>query len=376
MQKRMLGTTGERVSVLGLGGFHLLEVSDTDASALINTFLDEGGTYIETAAQYGEGESERKVGLVLKTRRDECFLATKSHLRERQGAARSIDESLRHLNTDRIDLLIFHHVQSDEELERILGPDGAMEAFIRAREEGKIRFIGISGHGVPDTLIKALQRFDFDAVMTGVNFYDRFNFPDVEAKLIPLAKGRGIGIVGMKVFADGLLWEYPEDALRYALSLPVDTLPVGFNTMDMLKTDLRVVSSFTPMTEDEKARISKDNLLFGNYVCRLCNKCLPCPEGIDIPLIFKYEGWYDRQLRDRTVRTPPDFALRDRLRFWFENMGKAREAYEALEIKADRCTKCGKCTPLCPYGIDIIDKLEYVHFKLTEERIESISIAG
>ncbi len=376
MEKRMLGKTGERVSVLGLGGFHLLEVSDADACTLINTFLDEGGTYIETAAQYGGGESERKVGLVLKTRRDNCFLATKCHLRDRQGAARSIDESLRRLNTDRIDILIFHHVQSSEELDRILGPDGALEAFIDAREKSKVRFIGISGHGVPDVLIEALHRFDFDAVMTGVNFYDRFNFPDVETDLIPLAKEKKTGIIGMKAFADGLLWEYPEEALRYALSLPIDTLPVGFNTIDMLKEDLRVVSSFTPMSEDEKARIFKDNPLLGNYVCRLCNKCLPCPEGIDIPLIFKYEGWYDRQLRDRIVRTPPDFALRDRLRFWFENVDKARDVYKALEIKADRCTKCGKCVPRCPYGIDIIDKLEYAHFKLTKERVESISIAG
>ncbi len=376
MEKRMLGSTGAIVSVLGLGGFHLLEVSDADACVLIDTFLDEGGTYIETAAQYGEGESERKVGLVLKKRRDECFLATKCHLRDRRGAAESIDESLRRLNTDRIDLLIFHHVQTGEELDCILGPGGALEAFLEAREKGKIRYIGISGHGVPDILIQALDRFDFDAVMTGVNFYDRFNFPDVEAKLIPLAKKKGIGIVGMKAFADGLLWEYPRDALWYALSLPVDTLPVGFNTMDMLKTDLRVVKSFSPMTEDEKARIFNYNPLLGSYVCRLCNKCLPCPEGIDIPLIFRYEGWYDRQLRDRIVRTPPDFALRDRLRFWFENMNKARDAYRALEIKAGACTRCGECTPRCPYGIDIIDKLEYAHFKLTRERVESISIAG
>jgi len=372
----MLGKTGEKLSMLGLGGFHLLEISDKDAVQIINTYLDEGGNYIETAAQYGDGESERKVGLVMKERRDDCFLTTKCYLREREAALMCIHDSLKHLHTDRVDLLIFHHVQTDEDLDQIIGPGGALEAVTAAKKQGKIRFIGISGHGVPDVLMRALREYSFDAVMTGFNFFDRFNFPETETKLIPLAEEKKAGIIGMKAFADGLLWEYPEESLRYALSLPVATLAAGFNTMEMLKTDLQIVNHFKPMSEDEKEHLFTHNPLLGNYVCRLCGKCLPCPEGIDIPEIFKYEGWYDRQMRDQVVRSAPDFALRDRLRFWFENMERAREAYRTLKKGADTCTECGECVPKCPYRLDIIAKLKITHYKLTRENVISIPISG
>jgi len=374
MEKRELGKTGEMLTVLGLGGFHLLEISDDDAVKLINGYLDEGGNYIETAAEYGGGESERKVGLVMKERRDECFLVTKCHVREAAGAGRTIDESLMRLNTDHVDLLILHHVQSDEELDRIFSSGGAIEAFLKARREGKIRYIGISAHGIPDVLIRSLKEFEFDAVMTGFNFFDRFNFPGIEDELVPLAVEKGIGIIGMKAFADGLLWEYPEECLRYALSLPITVMAAGFNTVEMLEKDIEIVNNLIPMTEAEKEYLFTNNPVLGSYVCRLCDKCLPCPEGIDIPEIFIYEGWYDRQLRDRVIRSSPDFALRDRLRFWFDNRQEAREAYSKLEVKADACTECGECIPRCPYGIDIIAKLKNSHYKLTREVSSSIPI--
>jgi predicted aldo/keto reductase-like oxidoreductase len=374
MEKRLLGSTDQEVSVLGLGGFHLLEISDGDAQYIMNAYLDKGGNYIETAAQYGDGESERKVGLVMKTRRNEIFLTTKCHQRDKAGAGESIDESLRRLNTDHVDLMIFHHVQRDEELDQILDPDGAMEAFLQAKDAGKIRFVGISGHGVPDVLVRALKKYRFDAVMTGFNFFDRFNFPGVEQELLPFAKQRETGIVGMKAFADGLLWEYPEESLRYALSLPIDVIACGFNTMEMLEKDLEIVNNFQPMTDEEMEELFAKNSVLGNYVCRLCSKCLPCPEGIDIPEVFKYEGWYDRQLRDRVIRSAPDFALRDRLRFWFDNREKAREAYERLDKKADACTACGECIPRCPYGLDIISKMDIVHYKLTREAVAYVPI--
>jgi predicted aldo/keto reductase-like oxidoreductase len=376
MQKRKLGRTDEMVSPIGVGGFHLLEIGDSDATQIMNAFLDEGGNYIETAAQYGEGESERKVGLVMKSRRDECFLTTKCHFRDRLGAARCIDQSLGRLCTDHIDLLIFHHVATNENLNRILGPDGALEAFREAREGGKIRYIGISGHGVPDVLIRALREYRFDAVMTGFNFYDRFNFPEVEETLIPLAKKMGTGIVGMKAFGDGLLWEYPEECIRYALSLPIDVLPLGFNTLEQLQIDLSVVRNFKPLTDGEMEEIFTHNPILGNYVCRLCGECLPCPEKIDIPRVFNYEGFYDRQLRDHVIRSTPDFALRDRVRFWFGDVDRARAEYNKLQVRADRCTACGVCVPKCPYQIDIIAKLDYAHFKLTRENIVSIPISG
>jgi predicted aldo/keto reductase-like oxidoreductase len=365
--KRNLGRTGEEVSILGLGGFHLLEISDSDALQIINTYLDEGGNYIETAAQYGEGESERKVGLAIKHRRSECVLATKCYARDIKGARDMIDQSLKRLATDYVDMLFYHHVQTFEELDEIFGTKGAVNAFSEAKEKGKIRYIGISGHGPPDVLIKALNEYNFDAVMTGINFFDRFNFPDVEEKLVPLTVEKGVGFVGMKALADGLLWQYAEESLRYALSLPIATMVCGFNTQEMLEKDLKIVKKFKPMSEKEKESLFAKNPVLGNYVCRRCSKCLPCPEGVDIVDVFGLEGIYDRQLRDRTIRSAPEFALRDRLRFWFDNRERAREEYRSLKGKADTCTRCGECIPKCPYGIDIPGKLENAHFKLTRE---------
>jgi predicted aldo/keto reductase-like oxidoreductase len=227
---------------------------------------------------------------------------------------------------------------------------------------------------VPDTLLRAVGICDLDALMTGTNYFDLYNFPAVEAELIPLARRKGMGIVGMKALADGLLWEHPERALRYAWSLPVDVVAVGFNTMEMLRTDLEIAERFTPMGDDEKEELFRTSAVLGDSVCRLCGKCLPCPEGIDIVRVFECEGWYDRQLRDRRIRTAPEFALRDRLRFWFENMEKARAAYRKLEKRADSCTACGECLPRCPYGIDIVAKLDNAHFKLTKEVTSSIPV--
>ena len=375
LPKREFGKTGEQVSILGLGGFHLLEVSDGESTGLINRYLDEGGNYIETAAEYGAGESERKIGLVMAERREECFLVTKCHIRDRKAAGKTIEESLRRLRTDHVDLLLLHHVLREEELEQIYSRGGAMEAFLAAKKSGKVRYLGITGHGQPDVLIKALEeKPHIDALMTGFNFYDRFNFPAKKQRLIPLAKDKGVALIGMKAFADGLLWEYPQEALDYTLSLPIDVLACGFNTMAMLETDLEIVRRFKPMSEKEKQEIFTHNPVLSNNVCRLCDECLPCPEGISIPKVFLYEGWYDRQMRDRRIRSTPEFALRDRLRFWFDDRDQARSAYSKLDVKADACTACGDCSPRCPFGLDIIAKLDNAHYKLTREVTSSVPI--
>jgi predicted aldo/keto reductase-like oxidoreductase len=215
-------------------------------------------------------------------------------------------------------------------------------------------------------LMQALERYPFDVIMTGTNYYDRFNFPRLEAQLLPMAVERGVGIVGMKGVGDGYLWRSAETALRYAWSLPIGTLASGWNTMEMLEQDLAWAEAFTPMTDEERERLFAEAPELGSYVCRLCDKCLPCPERIDIPRLFELEGVYDRQMWDGVVRDPTDFALRNRLRFWFENNDtRARTAYAAVTVKADACTNCGDCEPRCPYGLPIVRKLRHTHYKLT-----------
>jgi predicted aldo/keto reductase-like oxidoreductase len=364
MQKRILACTGLEVSILGLGGFHLLEISAADARTILNRYLDAGGNYVETAPEYGNGESERKIGQAVAARRDEYVLATKAHLRDRNSAARLIDQSLRRLHTDRVDILFLHHVQKPTELEQILADDGALRAVEAARDAGKIRFIGISNHGHPELMLEALNCYPFDVVMSNFNYYDRFNFPVIEEELLPRLLKHKIGIVGMKAVGDGLLWRSAQQAFRYAWSLPIHVVVAGMNTLALLEQDLAYAESFVPMSDEEKEHWFAQAPELGTYVCRQCDECLPCPEGVDIPWIFELEGWYDRQMWDGIVRDPGDYWLRNSLRFWFDNQDRARAAYAELPVKAHACTDCGECEIRCPYRLPITNKLRHAHYKL------------
>lgn len=369
MEKRAFGKTGLSTSLLGFGGFHLLEIPFKEADYLLNRYLDEGGNYIETAAGYGEGRSELKIGKAVGQRRDEYVLVTKSGDRDKAGCAASIERSLGYLQTDHVDVLLMHAVSTMAELETLLAPGGAMEAAEQARQAGKVRFIGISMHGVPDVLIRALKQYPFEAVMTTINYYDRFNFPEIEGQLVPLAHEKGSAIILMKPVGDGLLWKSAGPAFRYAFSRNVSVVVSGINNRAMLESDLRYLADYTPMTPAEEDELFMTAPELGNYVCRQCGKCLPCPQGLNIPEIFKYEGYFDRQMADGVINDPAEFALKERLRFWFSNSEQAKQLYSALEVKADQCNDCRECLPRCPYHIDIVSKMAMVDYKLGEKNI-------
>jgi predicted aldo/keto reductase-like oxidoreductase len=298
-------------------------------------------------------------------RRDECVLATKCHERDQDAAASLIDSSLSNLQTDHVDILFMHHVQDLVELDQILAPQGALRAAEAARDAGKVRYIGISNHGHPEIMIEALNHYSFDVIMTNFNYYDRFNFPLIEKELLPLALEHNVGIVGMKAVGDGFLWRSAEQSFRYAWTLPIHVMVAGMNTMEMLRQDLAYAQAFSPMSDEEKEQWFLDAPELGNYVCRLCDKCLPCPENINIPRVFELEGWYDRQMWDGVVRDAGDYWLRTGLRFWFGNEERAQAAYATLPVKADACTDCGECEPRCPYHLPIVHKLGIAHEKLT-----------
>ncbi len=369
MEKRKFGKTGLETSILGFGGFHLIEIPVSEAEYLLNGYLDAGGNYIETAASYADGESERKIGRSVAHRRDDYILATKTGERTKQKCLDSLDRSLKNLRTDHVDLFIMHAVGTMAELDTILGPGGAVEGALQAKREGKVKNIGISMHGQPDVLIRALKEYDFDAVMSTINYYDRCNFPEIEDVLVPLALGKETAIILMKPVGDGLLWKSPQQAFRYAFSRPASVIVAGINNREMLESDLKFAEEFIPMTEQEEELLFKNAPELGNYVCRQCDECTVCPEGIRIPEIFRYEGYFDRQMADGIVTNAAEYALKDRLRFWFGNKDMARERYKALDIKADKCTSCGVCSPKCPYGIDIPRKLSIADYKLAGKDI-------
>ncbi len=367
MQKRPLGKTGEKVSLLGMGGFHLLEIPRQDVNFLLSRYLDLGGNYIETSAGYGKGESEKRIGEAVSARRNEFLLATKVDQRDKDGALDTLNRSLRHLGTDYVDIWFMHAVQDRDAANEILAPGGALEAAEKAREQGKIRFIGITGHGQPFGLMHALQKYDFDAVMVPTNYYDHFNFPDVTEKLIPLAQLKGTAVIGMKAFGDGYLWRSPARALRFALSLPVSLVVAGMNTREYLKKDMALAEEFEPLSHAEVGKVYREAKEYRDYVCRQCPKCDQI-KGIPVKRIFELEGWYDRQMWDGRVVNPEDYALRVRLGPWFHQQEAARNTFYWDDIHLDESDYNREdLKDFCPYGIDIPRKLRIAVSKLTSD---------
>jgi aryl-alcohol dehydrogenase-like predicted oxidoreductase len=363
MRKRPLGNTGLELSIVGFGGFHLVETSRKEVAYLLNSYLDEGGNYIETAAMYGDGTSERKIGEAVSGRRGEYVLATKTAERSREGAAKSLERSLENLRTDHVDILFMHMPQTVEEAKTVLAPGGAMEAAQEARRQGMLRFIGVTGHGKPAGLLYSVQQHPYDVLMTGFNYYDRFNFPTIEEELLPLCESRGVGVLAMKALADGYLYRSPEPAIRYALSLPVASLVLGINRREYLERDLQIARSFTPMTEAEKAELYRDAPELGRYVCRLCEKCRE--DGGFAPWeVFLLEGLFDRQMDSYQIPDAAQYALQERLKQWFDQKAWARQEYGALKTRVDPDRDYSALNVLCPYGIDIDRKLKVSHAKL------------
>ena len=366
MQKRTLGKTGLELSIIGMGGFHLVETPHDEVSFILNSYLDEGGNYIETAADYGAGLSEKKIGLAISQRRDEFFLASKCGKRTKKDTKASIEKSLKNLKTDHLDILFMHAVQSVEDADKINAPNGAMEAAIAAQKDGKVKYIAISGHGHPEALMHSIKQYPYDVLMTGFNYFDRFNYYPSQEKLISECLDRGVGLIGMKSLADGYLFRSVESGIRYSLGLPISTLVLGINTRGYLEKDLEIVRNFQPMEEDEKEILFSSAIELGKYVCRMCKKC-DGKTDINPTEIFLLEGQFDRQMDDGMVPDAALYALRERLKHWFAQQENAAQKYQALDNKVDVNTDYTFLNDFCPYHIDVNRKLKLAHSKLAND---------
>ena len=232
--KRRLGKTGVEVTVLGLGGEGLLRRPgrDREAAHLIKTALDLGISYFETASAYES--SEGYYGAALNGRRAEVFVAGKSHARDRAGATAHLHKTLESMKTDYLDLWSIHDVRSADDLGAIFGPGGAMEAFVEAREKGLVRFIGVTGHYDPVIVKGCLENFDFDVTEIPVNPAE----PDYKCfleEVLPVAGPADVGIIGTKVMLGGRLSVPPRMLLSYALTQPIATAVVSYDSVEQLK---------------------------------------------------------------------------------------------------------------------------------------------
>lgn len=262
METRPFGKTGVYLPILSLGCQRLVDEEGCDeeqAVAILNAALDRGIRYFDTAWVYSRGQSEQRVGLVAKRRRKEMWIATKTWDVTRDGARRQLEQSLTRLQTDYVDEWRLHNVYDFARLDAMTGKGGALEAAIRARDEGLVRFISISGHTDPQVQIEALRRFPFDTALVAVSVLDHFIYSFAE-EFLPFAQSRGVGVVGMKIFGYKALAHVADRALRYALALPLTTVIVGCSTMAELEADLAVAENFTPMTGPERLAFFREVL--------------------------------------------------------------------------------------------------------------------
>jgi aryl-alcohol dehydrogenase-like predicted oxidoreductase len=260
---RELGRTGERVSVLCLGGWHTGAIEDdAEAIRLVHAAIGEGMTFMDNAWEYHQGRSEEIMGKALAQDgyRQKAFLMTKNCARDYEGSKTNLEDSLRRLQTDVIDLWQFHEIIYDNDPDWVFDK-GAMKAALEAREAGKVRYIGFTGHKDPRIHLRMLEKpFDWDAAQMPINVADA-QYRSFQKEVVPVCLEKGVGIVGMKALGggNGILTTRtdltPAECHRYALSLPVASQVVGLTSLDQLKQAVAVARSFEPMSETEQAAL-------------------------------------------------------------------------------------------------------------------------
>jgi aryl-alcohol dehydrogenase-like predicted oxidoreductase len=286
MPTRNLGKTGYRVGIFSLGGQSALERGNNDAVAvpMVERALDLGVNYLDTSSIYGGPDrwSERYIGQVTKRRRSEAFLASKTKERTRDASMRMLEQSLKLLNTDHLDLWQLHDIGTMTDVEEVFAKGGAMEALLEAREQKMVRFLGLTGHHRPDSLMEGIKRFPFDTILLALNAADAHHYSFM-TDLLPMAVERQMGIIGMKITGRGRLlstWTPPSleqqkrswegvvlangpgtigmrEAISYTLSLPVSTVIIGCDTVVQLEENVRLARDFTPLSARQMADLAE-----------------------------------------------------------------------------------------------------------------------
>lgn len=276
---RVLGKTGEKVSAIGLGGWHLgfKSIDDDLAIRIIRKAIDHGITFMDNCWDYNEGASEVRMGNALREGyRDKCFLMTKIDGRSFSEATRQLDESLKRLQTDRIELVQHHEIIRFEDPHRVFDPEGANAALVKAREQGKIKYIGFTGHKDPRIHLHMLETaiengFEFDAVQMPLNVMDA-HYRSFEKTVLPELVQRNIGVLGMKPLANGTILKSKTvsaiECLHYALNLPTSVVITGCESLQDLDQALEAAATFEPLADDELSALlsrTKDAALSGKY---------------------------------------------------------------------------------------------------------------
>lgn len=335
MEKRILGRTGFEVSVVGLGGIPIQRVDEETAYEIVKEAYDKGINFIDTARGYME--SEELLGYALeKVGREKFILATKSMGRTYDIALKEIYTSLELLRTDYLDLYQFHNVRTKEDLDIVMGENGALKAAKELQAKGVIKEIGITSHSV-DLLEIALDTGAFSTIQYPYNPVERQG----EA-VFKKAKENNIGVIAMKPLAGGAIPK-GELCIRFILeNEDVTTAIPGMDSVEQIRENTSAGNDMRPLTDEERAELKIEAESLGDEFCRRCGYCGPCTMGIDISSQFVLEGYYTR------------YNLQD----W------ATSRYSAMDIKAADCIECGDCEPRCPYDLPIMKMMKRVDSNL------------
>lgn len=328
MQLRELGKTNLKVSVIGFGGIPIQRIGFDESKRVIDACFDNGINFFDTARVYSD--SEEKLGYALEGRGD-FVVSTKSTAKTAGDMAEDIEISLDNLKLDKIDLYNIHFVRDKKSLNRIMGKGGALEAVKEARDDGKVDHIGVTTH-MPDVAKYAIGANEFETIMLPFNFVEMEMGP-----MIDMANDADMGVIVMKPLAGGNIKNVAA-SLKFIKDYKISTIIPGMDSVEQVEANSRIGIKPPKITDEEIKRLEEEKKELGKDFCHRCEYCMPCPNGLDIPILLLYEVYYSKY----------------NLHKW------AFERYAEQTYKASDCKECGVCETRCPYNLPIREKLKKV----------------
>ncbi len=328
MKRMILGKTGIEAARLGFGGIPIQRVSETQAIEAVVYAIEKGMDFIDTSRMYTT--SETRIGKALKEVNKKVAVATKSFNRSADGIQKDVEISLKELQLEYIDLYQCHGISTEEDYRLVTAPGGAVSGLLKAKEQGLIGHIGVTGHNL-DVLEKIVEDGLFETIMICFSFLE----PAAKEKVIPKALEKQIGIIAMKPFSGGVI-EAPEAALKWVLSYPDILVIAGVEEKKLIDQNWRVFQGGYEMTAEENQAVDRISKQFDKNFCRRCDYCLPCPAEIPIQFVMGARSFIKR-MGPGILQTP---------------------MFAKMWEKAANCTECGNCMERCPYDLPIPEMIK------------------
>lgn len=337
MHHIMLGKTGLKISELGFGGIPIIRLDRDAAIQVLRRAYEKGITFYDTANAYRD--SEEKIGRAFDGIRGKVIIATKTLQRSAINATKQLENSLRMLKTDYIDLYQLHQIAQEKDWQAVTAPDGALEAVVRAKKEGKIRFIGVTSHNLA-MAVKLVKTGLFSTIQFPFNFIE----DAAKDELFPAAGEHGMGIIAMKPFAGGMI-DNAGIAIKYLRQYP-EAVPIpGYDSVASVEQLAAYYQSPNVVTDDDRKWMDKYRHELGKQFCRRCEYCQPCPNGVMITMAMGYKVIASRMSPAVSVEF-------------------SRQAMESVK----HCTECEVCLERCPYELPIHDMLKE-NYELYEQHL-------